>query len=796
MLISYLLLLFFYAIIGSSAQEIVYTTRIHTMFTTYCPTPTQQQHSYEPDSESAASSIDIQDSATTIALSTGYWPTYSSVPTYIHDEGDVLYNVSFENADDNFYVNYFVNCSMDNEYPFYDFTKQVCGNGSIIGWNNTSWNNTVKREGEPELAGDVNSENSKSEAKKVQNEFKSTLGDDIKKLLSDNKFVGGLSTYMSIYHAAFDRDSEHVRIELIRFDNIFRDAWTTFWKANNHKKYDKHRKSHKNWACASPSDGQDIQPITRAIAYMYIVAMPIPHYVFSNVYLDALNYLKENQDSIYDYTCIKDDEREWMDNLLEDTTALENHVSYFLNLYKAYSDLYGEPPNNDKRIVWGWGGARTDINIDKIDNDTQDLLDSGKILGISALAGASIWSVFGLVSNNAASLASTSFDDLVEEVSKSNPKTHTQSSATTKHLSTTSSSSSSSSSSSTCTDYFLETDEAYPNLASDGSISKQDDDENDEYLQNTKRDDTVKDGRKISQMCGTKDSDSDYETCMKTLSAHTVWVNTKNNKVYGKTEFGTFNDIKKDDFHEYTPDIYYKDTNGERLPVYIVNQQGRSPGVACNALKFIANNFQSTKYFNGTTSIEGSEKTEIRLNILTMSKGTYLKRNKVIAKYSCGNTDNDKMAEKYNTVGMRWEKDEFPPSSMNQIVTDAKNISVTCVPFYDNQLDGCQLKRFYDGTKSSEKSKNKKQCVRNHPREIKEGVFVNEKNNRVFPGMIIEGNCVGTDYSEYIPNGEKKRETVAIKEGTRVAVLVNVMDHENKPIDCTKYEEGSKYNSD
>lgn len=91
----------------------------------------------------------------------------------------------------------------------------------------------------------------------------------------------------------------------------------------------------------------------------------------------------------------------------------------------------------------------------------------------------------------------------------------------------------------------METDEAYPNLASDGSISKQDDDENDEYLQNTKRDDTVKDGRKISQMCGTKDSDSDYETCMKTLSAHTVWVNTKNNKVYGKTEFGTFNDIKR-----------------------------------------------------------------------------------------------------------------------------------------------------------------------------------------------------------------------------------------------------------
>ena len=40
----------------------------------------------------------------------------------------------------------------------------------------------------------------------------------------------------------------------------------------------------------------------------------------------------------------------------------------FLNLYKAYADLYGEPPNNDKRIVWGWGGARREINADEVDN--------------------------------------------------------------------------------------------------------------------------------------------------------------------------------------------------------------------------------------------------------------------------------------------------------------------------------------------------------------------------------------------------------------------------------------------
>lgn len=186
MLINYLLLLFHQAIIGCSAKETVYTTHIYTIFTTYCPTATQQQHSYEPDSDLAASSFDIQDSYTATALSTGYWPTSSSVPTYIHNEGDVIYNVSFNNADDGFYVNYFVNCSMDNKYPFYNFTRQVCGNVSNIGWNNMA-----KRQGEPELAGNTNSENSKSWAKKVQNEFKETLGDDIKRLLSDDKFVGG-----------------------------------------------------------------------------------------------------------------------------------------------------------------------------------------------------------------------------------------------------------------------------------------------------------------------------------------------------------------------------------------------------------------------------------------------------------------------------------------------------------------------------------------------------------------------------------------------------------------------------
>ena len=52
-----------------------------------------------------------------------------------------------------------------------------------------------------------------------------------------------------------------------------------------------------------------------------------------------------------------------------------------------------------------------------------------------------------------------------------------------------------------------------------------------------------------------------------------------------------------------------------------------------------------------------------------MSKGSYLDRSKATGKYSCKNTDDDEMANQYNTEGMKWQRDEFPPSFMNQIVT-------------------------------------------------------------------------------------------------------------------------------
>ena len=75
----------------------------------------------------------------------------------------------------------------------------------------------------------------------------------------------GLSTYMSIYHAAFARDFTKVLIELIRFDRIFKYTWTTFWKANNYKKFHRFGWSHLGWACQAPNDGQDIQSVTRAV---------------------------------------------------------------------------------------------------------------------------------------------------------------------------------------------------------------------------------------------------------------------------------------------------------------------------------------------------------------------------------------------------------------------------------------------------------------------------------------------------------------------------------------------------
>ena len=84
------------------------------------------------------------------------------------------------------------------------------------------------------------------------------------------------------------------------------------------------------------------------------------------------------------------------------------------------------------------------------------------------------------------------------------------------------------------------------------------------------------------------------------------------------------------------------------------------------------------------------------------------------------------MANQYNTEGMKWQRDEFPPSFMNQIVTEAEHITVTCVPFYDNQLDGCQLTRFYKGKNLSENLEQRNN-VSKVTQEIKRGYFVNEK---------------------------------------------------------------------
>lgn len=465
----------------------------------------------------------------------------------------------------------------------------------------------------------------------------------------------------------------------------------------------------------------------------------------------------------------------------------------FTNPYKAYVDLYGKPPKNDRRIVCGWGGSRTGISIDDVERQSKDSRNSGNVKGISVLAGVNIWSLFGSIPSESSSLASTSFNSLLEEVFKSNPETHTQSSATTKYLSTTMSSTTTSSS--VCSEFVLESDEAYPNLARDGSCIGEDEDEYEEYLDNINRNSIVQNKRKISQMCGSE-KNNDYQTCIWALSVHMIWVNQDNNKVHRKKNFKDLEINEPNEFIEYVPNIHLlKNNHDERLPVYIVNQQGRSPGVACNALKFIANNFKTLEYFKGKVSISETKNSETELNILTMSKDKNFEGHSVLGGIRCSKEDDDEMAKKYNTEAKKWERDEFPPFSMNKDIQDINHISVTCVPCYDNKLDGCQLGRFFAGTESKQRSEHDKVCLMNTLTFNEHGHYVNENKNRAFPGLLLEGKCIGTDYQKYIPNGDEFRSIKKLKKGEPAAILVNVMDHKNNPIDCTKYEEGSKYDN-
>ena len=78
--------------------------------------------------------------------------------------------------------------------------------------------------------------------------------------------------------------------------------------------------------------------------------------------------------------------------------------------------------------------------------------------------------------------------------------------------------------------------------------------------------------------------------------------------------------------------------------------------------------------------------------MFVLQRGNDHLRSLVLRPYSCSKADEGDLAGEYDTMKLGWQRDEFPPSSANVDVESAEDISVTCVPFHENQIDGCQLK--------------------------------------------------------------------------------------------------------
>lgn len=122
--------------------------------------------------------------------------------------------------------------------------------------------------------------------------------------------------------------------------------------------------------------------------------------------------------------------------------------------------------------------------------------------------------------------------------------------------------------------------------------------------------------------------------------------------------------------------------NIPRLPLYIVNIDNYSPGVGCNAMRYVSQYYEHINF-------------EPTIPMLIFTKNdTEIGRNKITKKQNCINKNDNIWNFKLNG---KWEKDEFPPYSVNEGKENFNDLhtSVLCVDAADNWIDGMNLKRFF-----------------------------------------------------------------------------------------------------
>lgn len=108
---------------------------------------------------------------------------HSLIP--VHNNGGLIYNVSFFNDQDAFYYEFDINCTLYDQYRSYNFGKDYCQDPSVnssVSLLEKSWNITkglLKRDGNVK---DIIESYKSKKVGNLKNEFESTIDETLKSI--------------------------------------------------------------------------------------------------------------------------------------------------------------------------------------------------------------------------------------------------------------------------------------------------------------------------------------------------------------------------------------------------------------------------------------------------------------------------------------------------------------------------------------------------------------------------------------------------------------------------------------
>nr|AVX51682.1 killer toxin subunit alpha/beta-like protein [Komagataella phaffii] len=194
-------------------------------------------------------------------------------------------------------------------------------------------------------------------------------------------------------------------------------------------------------------------------------------------------------------------------------------------------------------------------------------------------------------------------------------------------------------------------------------------------------------------------------------------------------------------------------------PVYIVNINGQSPGVACNALRYVTRVADHGR-------LPYNELNKLNRNSIENHK---IKRRRIVNAYKTSDIPSNNNLN-YN-IGKPWERDEFPPASTTnfEVYSGLYFNSVAFVEISDNWIDGQNLNRFFQ---------RKSPGVSN---TLASRQYIQNDWTEWFPNCNDEelNNMLGCN----IPYICKKKTCSIATEGQDFYFLINIRDWE----DCIKY---------